>query len=76
MVEKDTKTHAARRIALDPDTVGDARRAAANPDWRSRAAATGSEVSTEEAHVFSPDLGWRLVPSLPYDVTKTLHPGA
>lgn len=66
IVEKDTKTHASRRIALDPDTV--TALTAQRERLMERATGCGVELS-EDAHVFSPDPdGMR--PLAPNDVTK------
>jgi integrase len=66
IVEKDTKTHASRRIALDPDTVTVL--LAQRLRMAARAAACGVAL-TDEAHVFSRDPdGAR--PWTPNDVTK------
>ncbi|HLG66561.1 MAG TPA: tyrosine-type recombinase/integrase [Acidimicrobiales bacterium] len=66
LVEKDTKTHASRRLALDPDTVDSLRRHRKRVD--ERVGACDAELS-ENAYVFSaePD-GTR--PWAPNDVTK------
>jgi integrase len=66
LVEKDTKTHAARRIALDPGTVETLR--AHKERCATRAAACDARLS-ETGYVFSPDPdGVR--PWAPNDVTK------
>ncbi|MGO9837041.1 MAG: tyrosine-type recombinase/integrase [Polyangiaceae bacterium] len=66
VVEKDTKTHASRRIALDPDTVTVLK--AQRKRLATRATGCGVKLS-EDAHVFSPDPdGVR--PRTPNDVTK------
>ena len=66
LVEKDTKTHASRRLALDPDTVDSLRRHRKRVD--ERVGACDAELS-ENAYVFSaePD-GTR--PWAPNNVTK------
>lgn len=66
LVEKDTKTHASRRIALDPDTVATLR--AQRQRMASRALACGVGIA-ENAHVFSRDPNG-LRPWAPNDVTK------
>lgn len=50
VVEKDTKTHASRRIALDPDTV-----AALNAQRMAGRAKACDRALRPEAHVFSAD---------------------
>lgn len=66
LVEKDTKTHAARRIALDPGTAEVL--TAQHERMSSRAKACGVRLN-RHAHVFSPDPdGAR--PWAPNDVTK------
>ncbi len=66
VVEKDTKTHASRRIALDPESV--AMLKAHRARMTARASGCGMRLS-DEAHVFSPDPdGSR--PWVPNDVTK------
>jgi integrase len=66
IVEKDTKTHASRRIALDPGTVSSL--LTQQVRMRSRADACGRTL-TDAAHVFSRDPdGDR--PLAPNDVTK------
>ena len=67
VVEKDTKTHAARKIALDPGTVTALK--AQRERMTNRTKATGTRLP-EDGHVFSPDPdGDR--PLAPNDVTKT-----
>jgi integrase len=66
VVEKDTKTHAARRIALDPDSVEMLR--AQYERMATRSKATSARLG-DDAHVFSADpAGER--PWAPNDVTK------
>ena len=66
IVEKDTKTHSARRIALDDGTVEVLQHQRIRME--ERAEVSGSAFS-DDAHVFSPDLdGMRPWP--PNDVTK------
>lgn len=68
VIEKDTKTHASRRIALDPDTVTMLK--AQRKRLTARAKGCGVTLS-EDAHVFLPDPdGVR--PLAPNDVTKAL----
>jgi integrase len=67
VVEKDTKTHASRRIALDPDTVAMVK--AQRQRMTSRARATGAGLP-DDAHMFSPDPDGER-PLAPNDVTKT-----
>jgi len=66
LAEKDTKTHASRRIALDPGTLAviEEQRAVA----RRTAAAAGVELG-DDAHLFSPEPDGR-VPWNPGNVTK------
>ena len=71
LVEKDTKTHASRRIALDPDTVATLR--AQQRRMATRALACGVGLD-KEAHIFSRDPDG-LRPWAPNDVTKAFHPG-
>jgi integrase len=52
LAEKDTKTHAARRIALDPSTIG---LLAAQRQLAEQRAAEAECVLTASAYVFSPD---------------------
>jgi integrase len=66
IVEKDTKTHASRRIALDPETVKVLK--AQRKRLTSRARGCGVTLS-DDAHVFSPDPDG-LRPLAPNDVTK------
>ncbi len=66
LVEKDTKTHASRRIALDPDTVATLR--AQQRRMATRALACGVGLD-KEAHIFSRDPDG-LRPWAPNDVTK------
>lgn len=66
VVEKDTKTHAARRIALDPDTAAALKAQRERMAERAKACAT---ALAPDAHVFSADPdGTR--PWAPNDVTK------
>lgn len=67
IVEKDTKTHASRRIALDPDTVTVLK--AQRKRLTARATGCGVKLS-DDAHVFSPDPDG-LRPLAPNDVTKS-----
>lgn len=66
VIEKDTKTHASRRIALDPDTVGVLKGQHERMSARARACGT---ALMSDAHVFSPDPdgGRSLAPN---DMTK------
>jgi len=66
IVEKDTKTHASRRITLDADTVTVLK--AQRKRLTARATGCGVKLS-DDAHVFSPDPD-RLRPLAPNDVTK------
>lgn len=66
LIEKDTKTHSSRRIALDKGSI------AALTDHRDRCRQRASSCGTrlaESAHVFSPDPDGAL-PWVPNEVTK------
>jgi integrase len=66
VVEKDTKTHASRRIALDPDTVVTLRAQQRRMATRALACGVGLDKG---AHIFSRDPNG-LRPWAPNDVTK------
>jgi len=66
VVGKDTKTHSARRIALDPDTVAVLQSQRTRMEQRAKGCAASV---TDQAHIFSGDLdGSR--PWTPNEVTK------
>jgi len=70
LVEKDTKTHASRRIALDPDTVDALRTHRKRAEERAEERAAACAVQRrDDSYVFSADPDG-LRPWAPNDVTK------